>query len=464
MRNNPLILCLLAVSISVSAQQKNTITQTGYSFLPFPIVAFDADKGVQYGVFAGLYNYGDGDIYPDYHSKTYVEAYLFSKGSQMYNLMYDNVRLIPDVRLSAAFSTSIDKAMDFYGFNGYSAFYDYERIALGKANAKSGQDPAKHLYGPFYKVDRIQILGKTDFIGRLTEHLSWEAGYHFSYFREGSIDKASINKGKAYYNQYPEDEPTLFDLYRKWGLIDDCEADGGFSSSVRLGLVYDSRDKEGAPTKGIWAEGHICAAPKFLGTKNPFYRYSITFRQYFPLIGNDVLTFAYRLNYEGNIGKNAPYYILPYLTLMGENCDKDGMGGYRTTRGIMRNRVVGLDTASYIAELRWRVYNTTFWGQNIALGLSAFSDGTMVTRGRDLSYSGPDEAVTKESYDRYISNGHSSDIPHITVGAGIRLLINESLILTAEYGTPLSHFYPAGNPLKNQDGAGAFYVSSGYLF
>lgn len=464
MRNNPLILCLLAVSISVSAQQKNTITQTGYSFLPFPIVAFDADKGVQYGVFAGLYNYGDGDIYPDYHSKTYVEAYLFSKGSQMYNLMYDNVRLIPDVRLSAAFSTSIDKAMDFYGFNGYSAFYDYERIALGKANAKSGQDPAKHLYGPFYKVDRIQILGKTDFIGRLTEHLSWEAGYHFSYFREGSIDKASINKGKAYYNQYPEDEPTLFDLYRKWGLIDDCEADGGFSSSVRLGLVYDSRDKEGAPTKGIWAEGHICAAPKFLETKNPFYRYSITFRQYFPLIGNDVLTFAYRLNYEGNIGKNAPYYILPYLTLMGENCDKDGMGGYRTTRGIMRNRVVGLDMASYIAELRWRVYNTTFWGQNIALGLSAFSDGTMVTRGRDLSYSGPDEAVTKESYDRYISNCHSSDIPHITVGAGIRLLINESLILTAEYGTPISHFYPVGNPLKNQDGAGAFYVSSGYLF
>ena len=50
------------------------------------------------------------------------------------------------------------------------------------------------------------------------------------------------------------------------------------------------------------------------------------------IVKNDVLTFAYRLNYEGTFGKSAPYYVLPYITVMGSNYDRDGMGGYRTVR------------------------------------------------------------------------------------------------------------------------------------
>ena len=73
----------------------------------------------------------------------------------------------------------------------------------------------------------------------------------------------------------------------------------------------------------------------------PFYRYSLTWRQYFPLIDNDVLTFAYRLNYEGTIGSHAPFYALSYISVVGEQIDKEGMGGADTGRGLMRCRVVG---------------------------------------------------------------------------------------------------------------------------
>lgn len=333
--------------------QDSEIVKTGYNFGPLPAIAYDADKGFQYGAILNIYNYGDGTLYPNYGSKIYLEASFFTKGSQLYTLMYDNKTLIPGIRWSSALTASVDKAMDFYGFNGYSSWFDQERVAVGKQNKKQWQDPEKYIYTPFYRVSRVQILGKTDFIGDITEHLQWEAGYHFSWFKEGPIDRASINKGKDDYNLYPDSEPTLFENYRNWGLIDDAEADGGFTSSIRLGLVYDTRDKEGAPTRGIWAEGHVIAAPKWLGTKNPFYRYSLTLRQYFPLVDNDVLTFAYRLNYEGAFGNYSPYYVLPYITVMGENCDKDGMGGYRTVRGVMRDRVVGLDMATYTAELRW---------------------------------------------------------------------------------------------------------------
>ena len=466
MKRTLITLLLSGLALTAAGQE---IIKTGLNFGPIPVVALDADKGFQYGAVLNIYNYGDGTSYPNFTSKWYLEASFYTKGTQQYVISYDNKTLIPGVRWSSAIMTAIDKAMDFYGFNGYQTYFDHERIAEGKANKKGPQDPSKYIFTPFYRMSRIQILAKSDFTGRITDALSWEAGYHASYFKTGPIDRASINKGKPDYNVYPDAMPTLFELYRKWGLISDEEASGGFSSSVRLGMVYDTRDKEGAPSRGTWAEGHLTAAPKWLGTKNPFYRYSFTLRQYFPLIGNDKLTLAYRLNYEGTLGKNAPFYVLPYITVMGDWYDRDGMGGYRSIRGLMRDRVVGLDMVAYNLDLRWRFVRFPAFNQNIALALNLFSDGAMVTRGRDLSYNGssPEAAVVTGDVRDYrisIPASRQKDTPHITMGAGLRFIMNENFIIAFEYGTPISHFYSKSHPLYNQDGTGAFYINTGYLF
>ncbi|MBQ9660525.1 MAG: BamA/TamA family outer membrane protein [Bacteroidales bacterium] len=467
MRRRILLSILLSALCPFLARaQKQDIIKTGLNFGPLPVVALDPDKGFQYGALLNIYDYGDGSSYPNYNSKWYVEASFFTKGTQQYVVSYDNKVLIPGIRWSSAVMATIEKAMDFYGFNGYQSWYDQERIALGNANKKGPQDPAQFIYTPFYRNSRVQILAKTDFIGKITDALSWEAGYHASWFKEGAVDRTSINKGKDDYNIYPDSQPTLFELYRKWGLISDEEAEGGFSSSIRLGLVYDTRDKEGAPSRGIWAEGHLTAAPKWLGTKNPFYRYSLTFRHYVPLVQNNVLTLAYRLNYEGTLGQNAPYYVLPYITVMGDLYDRDGMGGYRTVRGLMRNRVVGLDMATYNLELRWRFISFQALKQNISLALNIFSDGTMVTRGRDMSLKGPQFAspTAQSDYIEYISKGAKHDTPHITAGVGFRFIMNENFVVAVEYGAPISRFYGKNHPLYNQDGPGAFYINTGYLF
>ena len=229
----------------------------------------------------------------------------------------------------------------------------------------------------------------------------------------------------------------------------------GINSTVRLGLMFDTRDKEGAPSRGIWAEGHLMLSPKWLGTTNPSYRYSLTFRHYVPIVKNDILTFAYRLNYQGTFGRKAPYYVLPYITTMGQNYDRDGMGGYRTIRGMMRNRVQGLDMVSYNVELRWRFVTFTLWKQNISFGLNVFSDGTMVTKGRDMSFRGDEQY--RADYDAYMALGEEHDLPHITVGGGLRFIMNQNFIVAFEYGTPLGR-------LRKQDGKGAFYINTGYLF
>jgi outer membrane protein assembly factor BamA len=321
-----------------------------------------------------------------------------------------------------------------------------------------------YIYTPKYRTNRLAALFKADFVGKIGDTpLSWEAGYHLSYFKQGAINREKINKNKDENKMFPDSEPTLFEQYRTWGIIKDSEADGGLNSTVRVGLLFDTRDKEGAPSRGVWAEAHVMMAPKWLGTTNPYYKYSATFRHYVPIVSKDRLTFAYRLNYEGTFGRKAPYYVLPYMTTVGPTYDRDGMGGFRTVRGIMRNRVQGLDMATYTAEIRWRFVNFTLWKQNIAFGLNLFSDGAWVTRGFDMTFKGDaaklgdDYLNVKQEYDEYMSKGQSKDAPHITAGVGLRFIMNQNFIVAFEYGLPVGK-------LRQQDGKGAFYINTGYLF
>ena len=442
------------------APAKKEIIKTGYNFGPLPAVAFDADKGFQLGALLNIYDFGDGSTYPNTRQQWYFEASFFTKGSQLYVVSYDNRFWIPGVRFSTALTITNDKAMDFYGFNGYQSYYDYQKVLDGKKNDDM------YIYTPKYRTNRLAALFKADFVGKIGKTpLSWEAGYHLSYFKQGAINRDKINKNKDENKMFPDSEPTLFEQYRQWGIIKDSEADGGLNSTVRVGLLFDTRDKEGAPSRGIWAEAHVMMAPKWLGTTNPYYKYSATFRHYIPILNRDRLTFAYRLNYEGTFGRKAPYYVLPYMTTVGPTYDRDGMGGFRTVRGIMRNRVQGLDMASYNAELRWRFVQFTLWKQNIAFGLNVFSDGTMVTKGYDMTFgrtleefATPNEyEKAKAEYNAYMAKGTEKDRPHITVGGGFRFIMNQNFIVCLEYGKPIGK-------LAKQDGKGAFYINTGYLF
>ena len=470
------LLCTLMASMTLSAQDdvnavaetpdngKNEIIKKGFNFGPLPVIAFDADKGLQFGALLNVFDFGDGSDYPNTRQSLYLEASFFTKGSQLFVVSYDNKFLIPSVRWSTTAVLANDKAMDFYGFNGYRAYYDHEKVALG--NDKENKND--YIYTPKYRFSRVNVNFKTDFTGNIWNNkFFWEAGYHFNYMKAGyqktqALNLDKINKGKDENKMFPETEPTIFDLYRQWGIINDDEAWGGISSALRVGLLFDTRDKENAPSKGIWAEAHATIAPKFLGTTHPYYRYSATFRHYVPIVKNDVLTFAYRLNYEGAIGNSTPYYMLPFITTMGSTYDRDGMGGYRTVRGMLRNRVQGLDMATYTAELRWRFVRFTLGKQNIAFGLNIFSDGTMVTRNYDMSFRGDEQH--RQAYDEYMAlSGLKNDRPHITVGGGLRFIMNQNFIVAFEYGLPVSKF--SKDPvIQKQDGNGAFYINTGFLF
>ena len=69
-----LILFFLLLSLStVLFAQKQEIAKKGLNFGPLPAIAYDADKGFQYGAILMIYDYGDGHNYPNYDNKTYLE-------------------------------------------------------------------------------------------------------------------------------------------------------------------------------------------------------------------------------------------------------------------------------------------------------------------------------------------------------------------------------------------------------
>lgn len=457
-----LLIALFMVAGQALKAQEETV-KTGLSYGPLPAISFDADKGFQYGALLQLYNFGDGSSYPNYKSKWYFEASWFTKGSKQFQIMYDKFDIFPGVRFCASAKYLLDSAFDFYGLNGYSAYYDATGETFRQSLPLVGlTGSAEAPFHPFYRVKRNMLMARADFLGNITEHLQWAAGYHFTNFDMGTIDYESINKGKDDAQKYPETYGTLIDYYTLWGIIPEEEKNGGIYSCIRAGLTYDTRDKEGAPASGIWADAHINLAPKWLGSSSSSYRYSLTWRQYFPIIGNDVLTFAYRFNYEGTFGDHCPYYLLPFVSVIGSDNDVEGMGGSKTTRGIMRARSIGLDTGLYTAELRWRFVQFQAFNQNIAFGLNLFSDGSMVFRPYNTDFHATVEnAATKPLYDAFVTN--EKDVPHITVGTGLRFIMNQNFIVAMDYGTPITH-YMKNSPHYNQDGSGALYIGLGYLF
>ena len=64
MRKILITLAFTLLALSANAQ-KQDIVKTGYNFGPLPAIAFDADKGFQYGALVNIYNYGDGSNYPN---------------------------------------------------------------------------------------------------------------------------------------------------------------------------------------------------------------------------------------------------------------------------------------------------------------------------------------------------------------------------------------------------------------
>ncbi len=247
-----LIILIMFYCTTTSAQDEITTDskekiKKGWTFGAVPAIAYDSDIGFKYGGVVNFYDYGDGTFYPKYKQSIYLEWSRTTKGSGINQFTYDSEYLIPGIRTTAEISYLTEKALDFYGFNGYEAFYN--------SSFEDDSHP-DYISRMFYRMDRNLFRVKADFQGKLpVANLRWLAG--FAHYRNAidTVDIQNLNKGKDEEDLLPGNTGGgLYGRYVAAGLIPEDQADGGNTSLFKLGLVYDTRDNEPNPMRGIWTE------------------------------------------------------------------------------------------------------------------------------------------------------------------------------------------------------------------
>lgn len=450
MRKQVLIIFTLAafvlLQLAATAQDKEkkvAKTPTGLSFGGLPTISFDADMGFQYGALVSAYDYGDGTAYPSYRQMMKVEVSRYTRGSGTNQIFYDAKNLLPHhLRLTADMSYLTEKSLDFYGFNGYQSRFNRDF---------TDKESSDYITRVFYRDLRKMFRFTADLQGQLSgEHLRWLAGFGIMSMKTGRVDFDAINKNKKD-EDLLTDTTTLFDKYVQWGIISQAEKDGGNANFLKAGLVYDTRDNEANPMKGIWSEALITYAPKFLF--NPEFSYAklvLIHRQYFTIV-KDRLSFVYRVGYQGTIGGTAPFFMQPYMLSSYSSITKtDGLGGAKTLRGIMRDRVVGDGVVYGNLELRWKFLKTHVGKQNLYIALNGFSDFGMVVQQVKIDKS----KIPLADQKTYFDFSYDKDKLHPSMGAGLRIALNENFILAIDYGFATN----------KQDGLKGLYINVGNLF
>jgi outer membrane protein assembly factor BamA len=336
-----------------------------------------------------------------------------------------------------------DQAYDFYGFNGFDAVVNPEWI-------DDSQPENIYKTRMFYKYDRKMFRFKVDLQGDFSNgKLGWAAGLNLLNFKVASVDLTKLNKG----NDEPlPDKPGLFEKYQDWGIISAGEADGGFVPTINAGLVYDTRDNRPNPMKGIWTEAVLVGSPEFLGGESSFAQISLTHRQYFTLIPND-LSLVYRLAYQSSIGGNVPfYYQSQVVTSVLKGASSEGLGGAKSLRGIRRNRIVGDGFFYGNVEARWKFVRFQFINNNFYLGLNAFADFGQVTKKIELDYPSSALSSTGDVKNNYFDDG--AEQMHFSYGAGLRIVMNQNFVIAVDYGMAAD----------KRDGDSGIYIGLNYLF
>lgn len=451
------ILLIIACAFSINANAQDTLTvkkekkekiKEGWTFGAVPVIAFDSDLGFKYGGLANFYNYGKPTSYPEYLHSIYLEISRTTKGSGINQITFDSEHIFPNkpIRITADFSYLTEQALDFYGFNGYQSVYD----PIFEDDSKTNSLYKSRMY---YRMERELIRFTADFSGKLLgNNLKWVAGFaHFNH-KMNSVDIDALNEGEDESDWLPQIDsvPGLYDEYVEWGLIPKKEADGGKINYIKMGLVYDSRDNEANPMSGLWSEVIVVTAPAILDNyENSYTKLTLTHRHYLTIIKNK-LSFAYRLGYQGTIAGETPYYMQPYINIsFSPSVVAEGLGGAKTVRGVLRDRIVGDGVIYGNLEFRWKFFKTIIKNQNLYVALSTFSDFGQVVKDVNIDKSNiPSEVELANYFDS------ENDKLHVSYGMGLHFALNENFIVAVDYGFAAD----------KRDGSSGLYIGMNFLF
>ena len=448
-------ICILGFYEARSAD--TCAVRKGWTFGILPSVAYDADKGFQFGALANIYDFGDGSVYPDYVHSLYVEASYTTKRSGIFRFSYDSKFLIPNHRLKLDVCYLPDALCDFYGFNGYQTIYN--------ATWDKKKYTDTYISTAFYKLHRDLLRVAADIDGSIGKNWYWNAGIGLLGYEIGSVDLEMLNKNKKEENRLPAVD-GMYEKYVKWGILSANEANGGWHPYLRGGLTYDSRDRQQNTSKGMNAEifwTYNAAFGEDANLNNLMFNFS--FRHFVSLYKDNII-FAYRVATQLSVAGNSPFYLNNYYNnLFIQREIYEGLGGVNTLRGVMRNRVTAPGYAFANAEFRFKICRFQIAKENFFIGLNPFVDAGMVLQPYELNEQHIRENIAQndpdfkeEELSDYLLFGNDAQIfrPHLSAGLGLKLMMDDNFVVSVEWAAPLCK--------RDNDGLANIYVNIGYMF
>ena len=434
---------LLAITLSAFAQEQEKEIKKGWSFGILPTATLSADNGFQAGAFGDVYYYGDGSTYPDPLHKISWEGSYFTKSHRMrLYLAYDSKYLIPGMRVNASVTYMNDPLYSFWGFNGPASWDSGVSESFTSVNyalwGNRNLTPNINYYGMSRRMLRILA----NFQGHITDHLNWAAGVNFWDWKLGAM----IDNSETKYNT----DITLYEYYKGIGAIKADEADGGKALEFNAGLVYDTRDIEAAPNRGIWAEAYLNG--NVLDHK--YLKACAYFRNYISIplgfkVGDPV--FAYRLAWQQTIAGETPFYMIQNNPLLVQrNMISEGFGSSNTIRGLRENRILAEGMAWANTELRIKIVSFKFLNQFFYLATNPFFDAGIITRGyrEDVlkTVLSDPKLATIDGYSGQTQIYDPANINKLiySAGIGLKLAMNQNFIISADFAKCLTPGLDAG--------------------
>ena len=399
--------------------EKGEIIKTDWNVGPLPVLGFDSDLGFQYGACVDIFNFGDGSRYPRYFYKFNVEVSRYTKGSGVFRFYADMPYLIKDTKLFFDLTYNYSKKFEFFGFNGYEASLFDPNLFLneGVEGYKSGYH--------FIKRNTLRFVGSMQRTFFHVPNLNWVAGLAYYNVKTDSLSLAGY-----------EGQQTLYTNYVNAGIIKENEKNGGNIAQLRLGMIYDSRDHNSDPSKGIYAEYTLTGSSDFFdGNGYNALIQTFMWRHYVPIY-KDKLTFAYRLGVQHKIVGNTPWYMINNInTPFFQKMYTEGLGGVVTMRGVNRNGVLGDGFLLGNAELRWHFLSFKFINQNWQLAFSPFFDAGMIIQPfREEEMKAAEAALDPlPGEEPFYYTGKKEGV-HMSAGAGLKIIMNRNMILGVDMG------------------------------
>ena len=431
-------------------KKEKSDVRTGWTFGILPSIAYDADKGFQFGVLSNVYNFGDGSIYPEYFHSLYFEAAYTTKRSGLFRFAYDSKYLIPEHHLKIDLSYLPDALCDFYGYNGYQTVYN------GGWAKKKSED---YISRAFYKSQRDLLRVAADIDGKIGGNWFWNAGLGLLWY-----NIAPVNIDKKPENMLPYVD-GLYDKYVKWGIISEAEANGGWHPYLRGGISFDNRDRQQNTKRGMNADVFLTYYAGFGEDKNAnSLIFNASFRHFVPVY-KDIITFAYRVAAQMNVAGDSPFYLNNYYNnLFIQRVLYEGLGGGNTCRGILRHRITAKSYAFANVEFRFQICKFDIGKEHFFIGLNPFVDMGLVLQPyrldqneimANIQQNDPDNL---DELSNYIVFDESKNVyrPHFSGGLGLKLMMNDNFVLSVDWAVPFDK--------RDNDGMANIYVKMGYMF